>query len=895
MSGPIRVLHVDDDPNFADVTATYLEREQPRIAVETATDPKAGFARIADAEFDCVVSDHEMPTQNGIEFLESVRERYPELPFILFTGKGSEAVASEAISAGVTDYLQKTTGPEQYELLANRITNVVEARQSREMLEERTRRLETLIENLPGMVYRSRNERGWPMEVVEGEVAELTGYTAEAFESGSVVWGEDVLHPEDREPMWETVQDALDGDGTFEVTYRITTADGDVRWMWERGRGVYRDGELTAIEGFITEITERKTRERELREARMKLDAFGRAFPDVAFIKDVDGNYLEAFASPESESLLSSDPASYNDDKNVSDVFDGGMADRALATIREAIETGEIQSIEYQLAVPSGQRWFDARIAPLADEIDRRQAVVWVARDITDRLERERDLRETRDRMEFALEATDSVVFETDLETGTVRRHGPTERLYGDVPMTTAEEFYEHSIHPEDREQVRQIEQELTLDAGAMSYEFRTHPDTGEIRWINSKARVQAGGNGEPETLIGLSTEITDRKDTERHLAQYASTLTQLQRMTRRLLDTTDRDAAAEIVVDSLDRVFEFDIAGIWLADESQSRLEPAAITEEGRELIDEPPTYTPETDSLSWAAYTEQTPRIIDRMDDHESRHNPDTPIRSELIVPIGEYGVMNIGSESEEAFDEQDSHRVQAWASTVAAAFARLEQIRRLREREQELQRERKRLDEFASFVSHELRNPLNIATLRLELASREGGDDNLAAVEDALDRMDALTDDLLALARHGNAIGETEQIDIRELATGCWQEIEAGEAALDVRTDGVIDGDRSRLTSLFANLFQNSIEHGGDDVTVTVGTLADDGFYVADDGAGIGTEHREQIFNSGYSTSETGTGLGLAIVKQVVETHGWEIRLTESASGGARFEITGVTIDE
>lgn len=84
------------------------------------------MAALADAEFDCVVSAHEMPGRNGIEFLELVREEYPDLPFVLFTGKGSEAVASDAISAGVTDYLQKGSGTEQYELLANRIVNAVD-------------------------------------------------------------------------------------------------------------------------------------------------------------------------------------------------------------------------------------------------------------------------------------------------------------------------------------------------------------------------------------------------------------------------------------------------------------------------------------------------------------------------------------------------------------------------------------------------------------------------------------------------------------------------------------------------------------------------------------------------------------------------------------------------
>ena len=109
-NGSIRVLHVDDDADFAALAATLVERRADRFDVETAPGASEALDRLTAADFDCVVSDYDMPERNGIEFLEAVRETHPEVPFILFTGKGSEEVASVAISAGVTDYLQKETG-----------------------------------------------------------------------------------------------------------------------------------------------------------------------------------------------------------------------------------------------------------------------------------------------------------------------------------------------------------------------------------------------------------------------------------------------------------------------------------------------------------------------------------------------------------------------------------------------------------------------------------------------------------------------------------------------------------------------------------------------------------------------------------------------------------------
>lgn len=122
----VHVLHVDDDPQYTELTKTLLERVDEDIHVVGETTVVAALNQLRAGEFDCIISDYDMPHTNGLEFLEIVREQYPDLPFILFTGKGSEEIASQAIAAGVTDYVQKTGGTEQYEVLANRVRNAVD-------------------------------------------------------------------------------------------------------------------------------------------------------------------------------------------------------------------------------------------------------------------------------------------------------------------------------------------------------------------------------------------------------------------------------------------------------------------------------------------------------------------------------------------------------------------------------------------------------------------------------------------------------------------------------------------------------------------------------------------------------------------------------------------------
>jgi len=206
-------------------------------------------------------------------------------------------------------------------------------------------------------------------------------------------------------------------------------------------------------------------------------------------------------------------------------------------------------------------------------------------------------------------------------------------------------------------------------------------------------------------------------------------------------------------------------------------------------------------------------------------------------------------------------------------------------------ELERQNERLEQFASVVSHDLRNPLNVAQGRLDIA-RDGreGDGNLATVAGALDRMEALVDDLLALARQGEVIGDTEPCDLRAVAEAAWANVDTDGATLRVVGDQTLAADRTRLVQLFENVYRNAVEHVGSDVTVTVGPT-DDGFFVADDGPGIPDGERDQVFEPGVTTTDTGTGFGLAIVASIASAHDWSIRATEGEDGGARFEVDGV----
>ena len=215
----------------------------------------------------------------------------------------------------------------------------------------------------------------------------------------------------------------------------------------------------------------------------------------------------------------------------------------------------------------------------------------------------------------------------------------------------------------------------------------------------------------------------------------------------------------------------------------------------------------------------------------------------------------------------------------------------------RELELERTNERLDRFASFVSHDLRNPLNVAMGRLDLAIETGDDDHLRTVREQHDRMSTMIEDLLTMARDGRDVEEVAPVDLDAAAAGAWRTVKTGDASLVADTGRTILADDSRLANLFENLYRNAIEHGvaadGPPVTVRV-EATPEGFAVADDGVGIPPDVRGSVTESGYTTRGGNTGYGLAIVEEVATAHGWELTVTESDAGGARFAFAGVGPD-
>jgi PAS domain S-box-containing protein len=307
---PVQVLLVDDESDLAEVTALHLERRRDDFDVRVVTDGEAALAAVEDGRVDCLVSDYEMPGMDGLELLRAVQERRPSLPFILYTGRGSEEIASEAISAGVTDYLQKRTTSDQYDVLANRIENAVARRRSERAREESEGRYRTLVEASPHAILVHYGE---DLVYVNDTMVDLFGFDEQSEVHGTEAMS--YVHPDDRAAVRERMHLVLDGREESDwIAWRLLRNDGEIRNVESRGTPVVYEGQ-PAVQVVVRDLTDQRRRERQVTAladalraistaetttavAERAVDAVGTILDDAAVtvFEAVDGTLLELAA-----------------------------------------------------------------------------------------------------------------------------------------------------------------------------------------------------------------------------------------------------------------------------------------------------------------------------------------------------------------------------------------------------------------------------------------------------------------------------------------------------------------------------------------------------------------------------------------------------------------------
>ncbi|MHB9288841.1 PAS domain S-box protein [Halobacteriales archaeon Cl-PHB] len=403
------------------------------------------------------------------------------------------------------------------------------------------------------------------------------------------------------------------------------------------------------------------------------------------------------------------------------------------------------------------------------------------------------------------------------------------------------------------------------------------HVETADGEQVPVEINAQLFDLGDRRLVAGVFRDVTAARERRRQLRTLHET-------TRRFLRADRREEIADIIVDAARAILGFPRAVVRLVD-GGDLLQPVAVSDQARVDMGSRPAYPTSGDvpvSRAFSTGDVLTYDDVRELDDDFDRG----AARAALYLPLGESGVLSIVDTRVGTFDQADVELASNLAATAELVLARVAD-------ERALERQNARLDEFTSVVSHDLRNPLAVAQGWLDVACQDHDSEALDHVQQGLDRMDAIIEDSLTLARQGQAVDDVESVDLGWLASECWEMVATADADLTGPADCTILADRDRLRHVFENLFRNAVEHGGRDVTVEVGSLPQGGFFVEDDGPGVPEADREKLFVPGESTTDDGSGFGLAIIKQVAEAHGWSVDLTEGKQGGARFEFTDVDL--
>lgn len=886
MGESIRVLHVDDEPDFADMVGTFLERVDAHFDIVSVTNAADGMDLLTgdDANFHCVVSDYDMPETNGIEFLKSIRKQDVAIPFILYTGKGSEEVASDAISNGADDYLQKGSGTEQYELLANRIRNAVEQYHS----QQRT----ATLERVRGLV-RDINQtlvRATSQQEIETRVCDILT-EADPYKFAVIA---------DVDPKTERVTPKTwAGTGEeFLAKFEMHVAE-DTPGRRAPGGRAYHDREIAIAQNIQTDPTYEEWRDLALSHgfrsvAVVPLDYEGTFYGLLALLADrpnafddTEQSVLAELGADIAHAMYAQSvrlelrqnerryQAVFNDpnilvglidtDGTVQDINETAMAyidatpeqvtglpfwetqwfeqsEAVQADIRECIDratNGAYVEFEIDLERSDRDRYaLEGFFRPVRDVDGDVVSVIVSAREVTDRKVHEQQLAQQNDRLEeiygrisdafFALDEEWEFTYLNEQAHDVINPEGlelEEKNIWEEFPAATERKFkpkYEQAMY----------------DQETVSFE-EYYPEPLNA-WFEVRAYPSETG------LSVYFRDVTDRKERERQLEQTEARF----------------KALAENFPNGGVHYFDADLRYQYVAGAGFEPLDTTPEDLEGKTIY-EVERYSAE---------------IVDPLE---------TLMHSTLA---GNEEALEVTFENH-IFDLR-SVPIRDGSGAVIGGFFITQDITDQRRRQRDLERQNDQLEQFARIVSHDLRNPLNVAQGRLQLAIEECDSEHLDSMEDALDRSQALIDDLLTLSREGKDVADVESVNFGALAEDCWQTVETAEATISVESDQTIRADRSRLQQLLENLYRNAVEHGGSGVTVRVGDL-ENGFYVADNGPGIPDGDREQVFEPGYTTGTDGTGYGLQIVKKISTAHGWDVHVTESDEGGAQFEITGVGV--
>ncbi|MFB6178259.1 MAG: PAS domain S-box protein [Halorientalis sp.] len=502
----LRVLHLDDESTVLSTTENYFERFEDDITIETTTNPSDALDRLETGAYDCLLCDYEMPGMDGLAILDRLQGDGPDVPFVMYTGRGSEDVASEAISQGADDYLRKDEGVDHYERLASTIRDAVEDHRA-------------AASTGPGAETGNGPpaHSGSPVDAMvsvdaDGRITEIDDQAASLLGSS----------PEQLRSSRLT--ENLAGEWTAVVAANVETAlttDAPVGFSLEQSgttvHGIVRPDSDGATVQFAGEAEAPSTTAHAsaVGGQRLVVETLVESLPELFHAFDTEGTLVHwnervtdvsGYSDEELDLMTVWDLVPAREHRAVADAVDG------------IIESGTPDRIEIHYLTRQGYEIpYEFTGAPITNEAGDVVGVASLGRDVTERKARQDRLEKTRRQLDMALEETDTGVWIFDPTTTTVTPHGKTAELFGVDPDETDGTVYTQQIHPDDYDAAIEAVRRAADTGEPYDSEFRVQID-GTDRWLESKGKVITDGTDETPEMFGVITDITERKAREEEL-----------------------------------------------------------------------------------------------------------------------------------------------------------------------------------------------------------------------------------------------------------------------------------------------------------------------------------------------------------------------------------------
>lgn len=680
---------------------------------------------------------------------------------------------------------------------------------------------------------------------------------------------------------------------------------------WQTKLTPITDGErVTQVVGVARNVTGQKERQEKLQRLDRQFETVLNTMSAAVFLKDTDGKYLLMNrACQELLDVADQDIVGLTDE----DIFSSEVAEKATRDDRRVIENGEMIELEEEVPTASGNTVRLTRKSPVYDDDGEVTGICGVSTEITEQKQREKTLRGM-----YKIGSNTDLAFDEKVTELIELGHEYLDLPYGF--FTSIDGQIQEIVHARGSHKLLQPGESAPLEksycrktiesdslVGMENAEQVLGPDDDAYDlfnlgcYIGTKVHVDSELYGTfcfagPEALDRSFT--ADEQEIVKLLGQWVgyeleqsrveTRLQQLHEVAEEMLVAEDTAEVASIAVEAGRDIFDLSLGACWEYDAVADVLRPLAETAQARETIGATPTFERD-DALVWGSFDTGEIQTFADLSSIADTYNEETPLRSEVHVPLGDRGMMIFASTEDHAFGGIEINTIRLLGSLVREGLIAAERQEQLVDRSNALQRQNESLEEFASLVAHDLRNPLTGAISSLEVAQETHDPEWFERTEQSLWRMNELVDELLAIARGNRQDVVKTDVSLSALLEEAWSHVDAPDASLTI-TDrtGAIRADETRLLQLFGNLFRNSVEHAGEDVNIEVGPLPDsNGFYIADDGPGL----PEDVLEAFQEYNEVGTmtagGIGLVSVVDVVDAHGWDVSVSNTGDG-VRFEI-------